>query len=240
MFHFFKKASTRNSFDFLGVDMHSHLLPAVDDGSQSVEQSMYFINELQELGFRKIITTPHIYPGFYPNNQETLQKASDLLSDSQHKLDFFSYAAEYFLTDTMLDNGPLLTFNKNYVLVEISFVGLSMNFEQMLFELIANNYIPILAHPERYLYLKDNLKFFDKIKGMGCQLQVNINSLGGYYGKASEEMAWEMINKKIVDFLGTDLHHEKHLDSLKSIAQKGNFKKISAYTWKNPTLFYEY
>ncbi|OYU65133.1 MAG: histidinol phosphatase [Cytophagaceae bacterium BCCC1] len=236
MFHFFKKASTHNSFDFLGVDMHSHLLPAVDDGCQSVEESMYFMDELHDLGFSKLITTPHIYADFYPNNSETLKESYQKILAERDVSNSLKFAAEYFLDDSLLNNDSLLTLGKNYVLIEISFVSAPLNFEQVIFDLITQNYIPILAHPERYLYLKGKNQFFQKILDMGCELQLNINSLAGYYGKASEEMSWELLDKKYVSFLGTDLHHQRHLDALKSLANKSLMKKIRSYSWKNQEL----
>ena len=236
MFHFFKKSNSNNAFEFLGVDMHSHLLPAVDDGSQSLEQSLYFIEELNTLGFSKLITTPHIYPDFYPNTPATLTNAYNQILEVKQINDTFNFAAEYFVDDAMLSSNQLLTFGKKYILIEVSFVALPMNFEQFIFELITQNYIPVLAHPERYLYLAGNTKFFNKIIEMGCLLQLNINSLVGYYGKPSEEIAWQLFDKNLVHFLGTDLHHQRHLDALKATAKKGFMKKLRKYNWLNSEL----
>lgn len=236
MFNFLKSTSAKDAYEFLAVDMHSHLLPKVDDGSQSIQESLYFIEELQNLGFKKLITTPHIYPEFYPNTNQSLQIAYEFVLNNNILSNIVSFAAEYYLIEHISKNDPVLFFGKNYVLVETSFASLPLNFEQLLFELITLNYTPVIAHPERYLYLKDNLNLLNKCINMGCELQLNINSLGGYYGKASEEMAWELFNRKMPSFLGTDLHHERHLNALKTIGKKSIIKKLRSYPWKNSML----
>ncbi len=244
MFSLFKKKkSIKNTFEFLGTDMHSHLLPAVDDGSDSIETSSFLISELAELGFNKLITTPHIYTDFYKNSRETLEPAFQELKSQIGKSipDIpISYSAEYFLDtffEEKLKNKELIPFGDKHILLEISFVGYSPILEQTVFDLVMQGYKPILAHPERYTYLGKSFNTFRKLRELGCELQLNINSLGGYYGKASEEIARQLMEEKLVSYLGTDMHNERHLDFLKKMARNSRLmKEIRAYEWQNSEL----
>lgn len=244
MFSFFSKKNTyENAFDFLKTDMHSHLIPGVDDGCASLSDSIALLNGLAELGFEKVITTPHIYQGFYENDKSTLEapflEALGQIGTSIPMLDF-SYAAEYFADEFFekkIEQEELLSFSDNYVLVEISFVAYSQRIEHIIFDLLTKGYKPILAHPERYLYLQKSFETFRKLKQLGCELQVNINSFAGYYGSGSKDLANKLLDEKLVSFLGTDMHHERHLNFLREMGNdKKLMKKLQAYEWKNPLL----
>jgi protein-tyrosine phosphatase len=120
----------------------------------------------------------------------------------------------------LLDSGaPLLTLKDKLVLVELSFVVAAINLKELLFKLQIKGYQPILAHPERYLYFGANKGWYEQIRDTGCLFQVNMLSMIGYYGKASRELSQYLIKKRYVDFLGTDLHHERHLAALSSSPQ---------------------
>jgi protein-tyrosine phosphatase len=241
MFSFFSRENVgKNAFEFLKTDMHSHLLPQVDDGSTSLEDSMHLISGLVDLGFQKIITTPHIYEAFYKNDKSTLKPPFELISEKVvhafPQLEF-SFAAEYFADEffekKVIDND----FSDKHILLEISFVGYSQRIEYIVFDLVTRGYKPILAHPERYFYLSNSLKTFKKIRQLGCELQLNINSLSGYYGSASEELALKLLDEKLVSYLGTDMHHEKHLNYLQAISKKKRLmKSLRAYPWGNVNL----
>lgn len=228
-------------YSFLGADMHSHLLPAVDDGSKSISESIQFIKKLQSMGFSKLILTPHIYKEFYPNTKENLEERFQLLKNEvaeQNMAIDLHLAAEYYLDENfikLLEKGELLTFGKKglLVLVETSFVSLPAYFEEYLFEIIAAGYTPVLAHPERYLYMNDRFRFYHKINEMGVLMQLNINSLGGYYGKQVEELAIKLYENGLVDFMGTDLHHEKHEEFLQSMLGRKILQKVAKYDWLN-------
>ncbi|MGR3812146.1 tyrosine-protein phosphatase [Jiulongibacter sp. NS-SX5] len=244
MFSIFRsKKSATNAFDFLHTDMHSHLLPGVDDGAENAEDSFELINGLHELGFKKLITTPHIYTDFYKNSRTTLQPAFEKIKEKEgirYPEVEFQYSAEYFL-DTFFEekvkNKELIPFGENHVLIEISFVGYSPILEETVFELVMQGYKPILAHPERYTYLAKSFQKFRKLRELGCELQLNINSLGGYYGKASEEMAHRLMEEKLVSYLGTDMHHLRHLDFMKKMgSNKRLMKELRSYDWKNGEL----
>ena len=224
MFSIFKK-SKKIPVDLsgIGTDMHSHLLPGIDDGSPDVETSLQLIAGLQELGYSKFITTPHILWDMYKNDATSI---NDALQEVQKALQqnntptSINAAAEYFLDehfDELLQtDSPLLTIHKNWVLVEFSFVTTPINAKEKLFNMQLKGYQPILAHPERYLYFMNAKGWYDELKNAGCYFQVNLLSLAGYYGKASLQLANYLISKQYVNLLGTDCHHFRHLDALRN------------------------
>jgi tyrosine-protein phosphatase YwqE len=225
MFSIFKrKKRARLDLSGLVADMHSHLLPGIDDGSPDSETSLELIKGLQELGYRKFITTPHILWDMYKNDATTIGAAYQELQQAAQQQNNSAVpvkaAAEYFLDehfDELLENNvPLLTLHENWVLVEFSFVTTPLNFKDKLFNMQMKGYQPVLAHPERYLYFMSDKKWYDELKNAGCYFQLNILSLAGYYGKASLQLAHYLINKKYVNLLGTDCHHFRHLNTLRN------------------------
>lgn len=246
MFGLFKKKekiSTGAAFAVLGTDMHSHLLPGIDDGSPDVETSLRLMEGLVTLGYNKFICTPHIYQELYPNNRETIQAAYEKLWPAvQEKFPGVSlgYAAEYFLDDhfdELLKKGPLLTIPGNHVLVEYSFSSPPLDLKDKLYNLQLEGYKPILAHPERYGYYASSKKEYDVLFDSGCLFQLNILSLTGYYGKQPAQLAQYLLEKNYISLLGTDLHHDRHLAALQSPAiQKLVGQLASRLPLLNPSL----
>lgn len=205
----------------LKTDMHSHLLPGIDDGSPDAATSVAYIKAMMKLGYEKFITTPHIYPDLYPNTRETILAAHGVLKQKlkEEQVDVeIIPAAEYFIDDLFADRlknkEPLLTIHKNWVLVEISFMTPPPDLNNILFDLIVHGYQPVLAHPERYSFYHNQKEIFHRFKDQGCLLQINLLSLSGYYGRGAQEAAQYMLQEKIVDLMGTDLHHQRHLDAM--------------------------
>jgi protein-tyrosine phosphatase len=217
-----KKAQTVD-LSALGCDIHSHLIPGIDDGVKDMDNALKMIGGLVALGYKKIITTPHILRDIYPNTPETIgtgyKAVAEEITRQKIPVEFFA-AAEYFMDDhfdMLVDTGAsLLTLKDKLVLVELSFVVAAINLKEVLFNLQIKGYQPVLAHPERYLYFGANKAWYDVIRGTGCLFQINMLSMIGYYGKSSRELSEYLIKKKYVDFLGTDLHHERHLLALSS------------------------
>lgn len=228
MFGLFKKKKeevkhepVKIDYSGIAVDMHSHLLPGIDDGSPDAATSVGYIKKLMELGYKKFITTPHVYTDLYPNTRETILAAHAVLKEELVKehLDVeVIAAAEYFMDDLFADrlkkNEPLLTLHKNWVLVEISFMSPPPDLDHLLFELIMNGYQPVLAHPERYSYYHNKKQEYHRFKDKGCLLQTNLLSLGGYYGRNVQEAARYLVDENLVDLIGTDLHHQRHLEAM--------------------------
>ncbi|MBF9238460.1 capsular biosynthesis protein [Hymenobacter sp. BT683] len=209
----------------LGADMHSHLLPGLDDGAETVEHSLSLLRALRELGFRKLIMTPHIMGDFYKNTPEGIRAALNLLRDSAAAAGLedvaLDCAAEYYLDEflghKLADGTEMLTFggDKRYLLFETSYMNEPLNLFEIIFEMKAQGYNPVLAHPERYTYFYGR---FDEIEMLrnnhGVLLQVNLNSLAGYYSPAAKKVAEQLIDGGLVDFVGTDTHHLRHTETL--------------------------
>jgi protein-tyrosine phosphatase len=236
MFNIFRKSKPIN-FSFLNTDIHSHILPGIDDGADSIPTSIFLLNGLKALGFEKFIFTPHIYTEFYPNDKNTVQQAYQRLRAILPN-ENMAYSAEYFLENAfndILKNKEIICFGQNKVLFETSTFSAPMGLEEAIFELISTGYQPILAHPERYLYfdIKDLIKFQD----MGCQFQVNLLSLQGYYGPHVKQHAFKIFERGIFDYAGTDLHNKGQLKSLEKLSSDTKLMmRLSKYPWKNTTL----
>jgi tyrosine-protein phosphatase YwqE len=216
-----KDQSLTPAFKWLHQDIHSHLLPGIDDGSPDVSTSIKLVSALSDAGIKKFICTPHIIGDMYRNTPLTINNALNLLQQAciDAKLDVtLSAAAEYMMDDHFLSllrsKSPMLTIYKNYILTEFSYAAPPSNLEEMAFEIQTSGYIPILAHPERYFYFHRNKDFYFHLKELGFLLQLNLLSLTGYYGKNAAKAAMFLLKNKLVDFTGTDLHHENHLQVL--------------------------
>ena len=225
MFSFFKKKKKEYSVDFeaIGVDIHSHLIPGVDDGAKNIEDAIALIRGLKNLGFKKIITTPHVYQDYYPNTSDRLLAGLDTLRNALKSANIdieVECAAEYYMDEvfeSLLDKKELLTFGGNHVLVEMSFFQEANKLEEYLFQMQIAGYQPILAHPERYTYYMRNFERFQNIKDRGCKLQLNLLSLTGHYGKEVKDLAIKLLDNNLYDFVGTDTHNLGHIEQLKTL-----------------------
>jgi len=249
MFSFFKPKKVAADLSFIGVDMHSHLLPGLDDGLQNMEDTIRFIGELQELGYEKLICTPHTLAEVHPNSPLTiLPKLQEVRAElKKQNINFPIDAASEYMTDMSLDDKinkdyPLLTFGKSgkYILIEMSYLAESSNIENVIFGLQAKGLQPILAHPERYNYYHGDLKRYHRMKDLGCLMQTNLLSFSGYYGKPVQMTSEKLAKEGLIDLLGTDMHHERHLRALKDLATRASFyKTIEPLHIQNRELFFD-
>ncbi len=243
MFQFFNKKVVPN-VSVLGVDMHSHLLPGIDDGLQTVEQSVEFIKQLQALGYKKLICTPHILHGVHNNTPATILPALESVKKALAEANIqmpIEAAAEYMVDEELeqliKSNEQLLTFGKNFMLIEMSYAGASPNIYQVIFDLRMKNIKPILAHPERYNYYHQNFRLYVDLRDRDVFFQVNLLSLTGYYGKAVKQTAEKLIEKNMVEFLGTDMHHAAHLKATQDFMATQSFANlIKNYPFLNRNL----
>ncbi len=243
MFKLFKKTPPLGDFAFLETDMHSHLLPGIDDGAKNIEDSLSLIAQLQEMGYRHLITTPHIMADLYPNTPEIIRGK---LAEVQTAIKAaglnvtLDAAAEYLMDEgfePLLEKGDLLTLPGNRVLVEMSFISAPPKLEQYLFRLQTKGYRPLLAHPERYLFFREDFKRYAELKERGCEFQLNLLSLTGYYGKPTRENALALLKAGLIDYLGTDLHHDRHAENLRATLEDRNIAKLlRGKSFKNPQL----
>jgi tyrosine-protein phosphatase YwqE len=235
MFNFFRKknsaltAPVHLPFD---TDIHSHILPGIDDGSPDLETSLQLVKGIYDLGIRKTVATPHVIADMYRNTPETINAALKELRDAVVIAGIpieINAAAEYMLDDYFLrllnDEAPLLTIHKNIILTEQSYASSSGRLNEIAFAIMTRGYRPIMAHPERYMYYHNDYENYAHLKDIGFLLQVNILSLTGYYGKSTAKAAKFILENNLADFVGTDMHHFRHLSILQQRDSLELFKK---------------
>lgn len=242
---FFKKSAADKASDllaFMVTDIHSHLVPGIDDGVKETDTSLTFIEQLEEMGIRRIITTPHIIMDQYPNSRESITppftEVKQLIGEKGSDIQF-SFAAEYYMDEQFAElmKSPLLTLHDQLVLVEMSFMQAPMQLHQWLFDLKSRGYEPVLAHPERYLHYHNNYKQYEQLKEWGCLFQVNLLSLTSYYGKHIQKVAERLVEDKLIDVIGTDLHHTRHMQAIQSIGKDKKLRKLlDSYPFRNREL----
>ncbi|MFV0319671.1 MAG: tyrosine-protein phosphatase [Microbacterium sp.] len=232
MFSFLKsKPKLADLIPFNYIDIHSHILPGIDDGSKNIESTEFLLNKMISLGFSKIITTPHTITTIWDNTNETILEAQDKVITELPSLSQqvqLRAASEYMIDEgflKLLKNKTLLTLKDNYVLVEMSYLNPPINLYDILFELQVAGYIPVLAHPERYNFYHREFKQYEKLKKAGCLFQINLLSTTGYYGESVCVTAEKLLNLNMIDFSGSDIHHQNHI---KAFQNKLQIKSITS------------
>lgn len=223
--------------------MHSHLIPGIDDGAKTPEEAIRLIQRLVDMGFQKVITTPHIMSEHYQNSPAIIRAGlTNLkyeLSKTEIKIEIEA-AAEYFVDDFFVEllerDGELLTFSGKHILIETSTFSEPRNLFDSIFKLKTRGYQPILAHPERYLYYGKQFEQFERMKSLGCELQVNLLSLAGHYGPEQKKMGLKLLKAGMVDYLGTDLHRADHAKRLEMDMDRKTMKLLKGMTFKNADL----
>jgi len=218
-----KKSSAKplTGYSLIGVDLHSHLLPGIDDGAQDMDDTVDLLTGLKELGYRKVITTPHNQADFFENPKDKiLAKLNEVRNHiARIGLDIeIEAASEYYLDYKFRDrikNKDLLTFGDNYVLFELSPTLKPMNFETLIFEMQMAGYRPVLAHPERYGYFYGKGQY-EELTDKGVMLQVNISSLSPFVANPVRKAAETIIKDELVTFAGSDTHSIQNLHILKN------------------------
>ena len=234
MLFFKKKNIPLNQFFPKGfVDIHSHLLPGIDDGAKNLQSSIELIQKMSSYGIKNFITTPHVLGDVYPNSSKTIKEK---LLEVQNELKrqnisdiTISAAAEYMMDEQfvkLLEKDDILTLKDNYILVEMSYFSAPFNLYEVLFEIQLKGYKPILAHPERYNFYHTNFENYYKLKKAGCLFQLNLLSLTPQYGNNVQKISSKLLNEGLYDFVGTDTHHSKHLELLKKIGNEKIKKTI--------------
>jgi len=199
------------------VDIHSHLLPGIDDGARDFTDTLGMVKSLQGFGFSQFITTPHTMYHVWDNTRESILslKVKTILELEKNDINVsFRTASEYMMDDQfvkLFQAGELLTLKDNYVLVEMSYINAPMQLYTILFDLQVAGYIPVLAHPERYSFYHNNFDEYVKLKRVGCLFQLNLLAVVGYYGASIAKIAEQLLQKGMYDFVGSDVHHRKHI-----------------------------
>jgi protein-tyrosine phosphatase len=210
--------------------MHSHLLAALDDGVKSTEEAIELIQHFYKLGYRKLITTPHIMSDYYRNEPGIIKnKLAELIErvNNENIPVTVEAAAEYYLDEELMKKveakEPLLTFGNSYLLFETNFLNEPYQLNDFIFKIITQGYKPILAHPERYSFM--TLEKAEELRSRGVLLQINIPSIIGFYSKPIQRLAIKLIEKGWVDLLGSDCHNSQYMQVLEEAIQDKNFKK---------------
>lgn len=231
---FTKRTTTGSPADLsvLGTDVHSHFLFGIDDGAKTIGDSVQMISIMHELGYKKVITTPHIMSDFYRNTPAIilgkLEEVRAALKQAGVPIEVEA-AAEYYLDfdfERKLSEEKLLTFGRNYLLFEVSYMNPPDNLDHAIFKMQTSGYKPVLAHPERYNFWHTNFKKYEELKDKGVLLQLNINSLTGYYSPSTKKISEMLIDKGMVDLIGTDCHHMGHLELMKKCRYEKHLHKL--------------
>ncbi|RNI26177.1 tyrosine-protein phosphatase [Rufibacter latericius] len=240
-----KDESVAFTFAALRADMHSHLLPGLDDGAETLEDSMQLLEGLYALGFRKLCMTPHVMGDFYKNTptaiREKLKDLQEAVALRGIKIEL-SCAAEYYLDEWFFAKvqagEELLTFggDRRFLLIETSYMNEPAHLRQVIFATQAAGYTPVLAHPERYAYFYGRIEALFSLRETGVLFQINLNSLAGYYSKQAKEVARQLIKRKAVEFLGTDTHSMKHIKVLERVVKESLFQEALRLPLLNASL----
>lgn len=227
------------NWSFLGNDMHSHLIPGIDDGAQTIEDSVALIQQFQAMGFQGIVTTPHIKSDYFPNDPAIIMNGLNELRQglAERQINFpVKAAAEYYVDERfmeMLEAAPLLTITRNELLIEFSFSFEPIRLSEILFKVQTKGYKPIIAHPERYNYYHQNFEAYKQLKDRGCLLQLNAIALTGYYGRTVKDVAERLLNEGMYDYCGSDMHHLRHAEAMQKLGQSKVFNQLYNYPFMN-------
>lgn len=221
---FFKKIFSKKEqlldpadLSVLKTDVHSHFIPGIDDGAKTIDDSLELLEAMQNFGFQKVITTPHVMSDYYKNTPEIILSGLDQVRNAAQKKGLtikIEAAAEYYLDfdlEEKIKSKNLLTFGDQYVLFELPFVGEPQNLNRAVFEMQMAGYKPVLAHVERYAFWHQD---FDKIQSLfdkGVILQLNMNSLSGHYSIPTKKMAEKLVQLNMIGLLGSDCHNMNHI-----------------------------
>ena len=226
------KLSKPVDFSVLRTDMHAHLIPGIDDGAENMDKSIELIKGMIDLGYQKLITTPHIQGDFYKNSPQNILPGLDQVRRELKRQNLsvtLEAAAEYLIDDQFEDkykSGPLMTFGNNYLLIEFSYFNEHPTWKRFLFDLQIDGYNIVLAHPERYSYWFRSFNKFEELKDRGILFQVNLISLTGYYSMEVKKMAEKFIDAGMIDFAGSDMHNLIYLEALRNTRLEPYLEKL--------------
>lgn len=218
------------------VDIHSHILPGIDDGAKDINESLLLISLMKEMGFSKIIGTPHTYPGLYDNTNKSIKRSyKELIHNLEGKKNI-EFASEYMADVSILDKikkEEILTIGNKFILMETGFQTMPNHLFDLVFEIRLKGFTPIIAHPERYLYMFDNLKIIEKLKKMGCFFQINLLSSTGYYGSKVIRFCDYLLKNNMIDFVGSDIHNIRHIEEFENKIKIKNILEFNEVIERN-------
>lgn len=208
-------------------DVHSHLLPGVDDGCCSLEESITVLRALRNLGFSGGFCTPHVMTEMPDNTPDSLSSRFAGFKEAvEAEMDFrLCLAAEYLVDENFrrqMGKEYLLSYDGSHVLIEISFNQIPLGFYSAVFGLCSSGYTPVLAHPERYCHIFKTDEEYRALKRKGCLFQMNLLSLSGHYGQSVQKRCQQLLSEGMYDFMGTDTHRLRHVELIGSMELNEN------------------
>jgi protein-tyrosine phosphatase len=215
------------------VDIHCHILPGIDDGSKSVDESIILIKKMKQLGIKQFIATPHVMQDFYPNDDLSIgnayQSLIENLTSKRLNNTVINPSAEYMMDhhfENLVKQNHIFPLKENYVLVEMSYFQPPINLQEIIHAMLMKDYIPVLAHPERYSYYQNKKEFYKTLKQYGCLFQLNLLSLSDHYGKSIQKIVMYLLEENLIDFVATDVHNENHVNKLSDLILTKNQKSL--------------
>lgn len=239
-----KHSTVQKSFaDIWPVDLHNHILPGVDDGLATLDDTLTCLQKYVEWGVKSVICTPHISQDYYPNEVQRLKQVAETVQQAIEEANLpiqFSLAAEYLVDEwyyKLLEQNEVLCFgNDRFVLFENGWASPPQQLDQYLFLMQLKGYKPVLAHPERYHYYQNSPEQLMALKEKGCLFQLNLMSITGHYGKRAQQLAHKLLQLKHIDFIGSDLHRLAHLTTLEHVFDPATLDLLSQQPLLNSQL----
>ena len=228
------------------IDIHSHIIPNVDDGARSVEETFNILKEAQEAGFTDVILTSHFLLNYYETNAQELifwkEKLQEVLDQRGPNIKLHS-GMEIYISNQMeelMQKNKLLTLaNSRYMLIELPIASNVQYLDYVIYYLEAKGIKPIIAHPERYKCVQKDPDIVEEYIEKGCLIQCNYGSIVNLYGREAEKTIKTLLKRNQVHFLGSDVHRENGtyliiLDAIKKIRKIIGENKINEITTINP------
>lgn len=195
------------------IDIHTHILPGVDDGAKTIEQSLFMVEQAEKTKITTICATPHILHQITPQLEEKIHHSFDLLktkiAESGNKVKIV-LGSEIYVREDMdtLKEFDFFTLNNTgrYLLMELPWGQFPPHVDQIVFELQLEGRVPIIAHPERSIITKKQLVNVENLVQKGALMQINAGSLLGFFGRKIKRMAEELLRQNLVHFLASDAH----------------------------------
>lgn len=233
MFNIFHRKK-ENSQLFYSTDVHCHILPGVDHGSQDVEQSIEMLRAERDMGITRVILTSHVTAETFENTPDTLRPAFEILKQAVAETEDISHMQLYLSAEYRMDEfwdkqytlGNQIAMPGNYILMENSFHQELLGLDELLFDLKVKGYKPILAHPERYIYYAQRKQRLEQLHNTGTKFQVNLLSLAGYFGQHCRETALWLVKHGMVDMLGSDMHGMEHVKVIQDYINSKEWRKL--------------
>lgn len=233
-----KRITSYKAISSVRVDIHTHILPGIDDGAPTLASSIKIARSMVEAGFSKVIATPHVMRNYYENTFETIRQAKSELVRELEKQRIplkVETAAEYFLDTNLVDyvksDLPLLTMGvsgqRPYMLVETGIKNEPAELERLIQELNRRHTRLILAHPENYIYLQNNFDRAIELFRMGVYFQVNCSSFHSHAESEVMRFVRRLVDYRMVSFVGSNLHHETQVPVLIESAKQPYFQLLT-------------